>query len=1516
MLALIDLCIMPCVLAVSSLYPLQHSRYFLTFDALLVGLFAVLVLTRFRTGIVEFPDIVEIKDPELILHYLLSSWNFRFDAIAFLATPLLYLKAPWCVLGVLRLLKCWRLPRDMTRIMLQQGSENGMLAAVGTVLISILVVSHLFGCAWFWSHYSSIAVVSATHHETAVNIVEAIHGGDVAAMMRHYLDSLSNGTFMLCGWWTPDINSDLELFIVLGIAVAAQCFAAYMQGSFVVAVSRASVMEDHYAEQNAKVNAACKTMHLTDTLRKRICRYHSYLTMTHLNCEAQTLFSQLSMNLQSETRVLLMRNIIFSADLFKDLPSRLIFLLVSTCIDQAFSPGDIVVRKGEIGECMYIILRGTVSVLPDDAAEHVVATLHAGDYFGDVCLVLGKSPRTAWIRANTFIITSRLDKQRLDIMLEDSPDMKYVVLKRITMKVDRYARTSMGHGDPLDTLSSASDMSSMCDSSLNSSLPSTLHRVMEDEGEEGASGTMDDELRLATKQLEMERRAARPELERPSASIFKRHRAGAARAREGDAEGKLVASKSPSAASKWKTVCIAAVGKADDEVDETTPLMSARSDSSSGASDRKRKGARRASPAKKPPQADDVDGMGKTPSAKERWGRLKLSVANDSSEDMAVAATKQAVGGLARSMMGVVQAVRMEAKMAKRKSGRSGTLGTAALAASGVSNSAAESLAVAAIGKRFDKLDTNVARFEEKLDKLLGFGRRGQFLEEKASLKSLAEGQERLLEAVRGRPLPAEASASSRPVRGPASSPGSSQASLAPVLERLQEVLDAQRGTHSELGRVARLLKDGPPAPAAERPAGPSLSSSLEPVLERLQEVLEVQGSTRSEIGQLKRKLEGTVTALEEVSALREQFSEIGQVKRKLEGMTTALEGVSEVRESLSEIGQVKRKLEMTTALEVVSALKEQLSEIGQVRRKLEGMTTALEGVSALREQLSEIGQVKRTTEDTAALEEVSALREQLERVHSGFLGLPALERRFAQRVDESAAAMAAASAARPVGDPETEHHMNQISEIRQVVGKLEARLADVDGEVRQLLGASAEAQTRHAGDVQRRLESQLAIVEDVRQAGARMERQLGDLGAGRQEAAGQLEGQLVGLGEVRGALERLEQKVGGLGAIQEVDTKLDAQGEHVTAIRQVTERVEKHLKNDMFGQLSESLGAHVSQIRATLKGFGNIQDVAERFEEQSERIGGLEESARRVERQLAAGQEEVGSTLRQLSQQSRQLPASLNSALGKTFDDFGQGLEEQGKALYELLRRQKEAPQDWEAAGRQIEGRMLEGLQVRQEQASAALKKQLEALSSELAQRDAFLQHDLKGHTEGLVDQLIKAELQAQLISHASALDRSIRARGDELEKFIGACLEDVVFERLKDVLQATLDPPGGDLHRLRQHVRTGGVALPQPLRQDSPPRNVLGGGALWHGEAFVETRSQSPSPLRLQRDGSPTSPVFAGIDLPSETMRRRRELSRRLQELASMGGPGAGLAGGASSLSPSSRLHSPHGHVARSGH
>ena len=98
-------------------------------------------------------------------------------------------------------------------------------------------------------------------------------------------------------------------------------------------------------------------------------------------------------------------------------------------------PGEVLIRKGDQGSEMYVICRGEVDVI--DGSGQVRATLHEGDCFGEVALLLSE-PRTATVRAKTLCNLFVLDKSDFSRILREHQQFAQAIE---LVARDRYNKT-------------------------------------------------------------------------------------------------------------------------------------------------------------------------------------------------------------------------------------------------------------------------------------------------------------------------------------------------------------------------------------------------------------------------------------------------------------------------------------------------------------------------------------------------------------------------------------------------------------------------------------------------------------------------------------------------------------------------------------------------------------------------------------------------------------------------------------------------------------------------------------------------------------------------------------------------------------------------------------------------------------------------------------------------------------------------------------------------------------------
>jgi small-conductance mechanosensitive channel/CRP-like cAMP-binding protein len=109
--------------------------------------------------------------------------------------------------------------------------------------------------------------------------------------------------------------------------------------------------------------------------------------------------------------------------IFEPLDNGDIKALASSGRDWSFGKGEHIVKQGEAGSSLFLILDGSASVhvrRSDNGADFVVGRLQAGDFFGEKSLLTGE-PRGASVVAETDLEVIEIQKENLVSMLESNP---------------------------------------------------------------------------------------------------------------------------------------------------------------------------------------------------------------------------------------------------------------------------------------------------------------------------------------------------------------------------------------------------------------------------------------------------------------------------------------------------------------------------------------------------------------------------------------------------------------------------------------------------------------------------------------------------------------------------------------------------------------------------------------------------------------------------------------------------------------------------------------------------------------------------------------------------------------------------------------------------------------------------------------------------------------------------------------------------------------------------------------
>ena len=136
--------------------------------------------------------------------------------------------------------------------------------------------------------------------------------------------------------------------------------------------------------------------------------------------------------------------------LFREFTDTEIAAFVDLLDQREAAAGDLIVRQDEIGDCMFIVIRGRARVVHRNAGESVeLATMNAGDFFGELSLV-DRGPRSADVQALEHCLLLRIDIGAISALAGVYPTAAFKFLVAIgRILVDRLRQSNQRYIDSL-----------------------------------------------------------------------------------------------------------------------------------------------------------------------------------------------------------------------------------------------------------------------------------------------------------------------------------------------------------------------------------------------------------------------------------------------------------------------------------------------------------------------------------------------------------------------------------------------------------------------------------------------------------------------------------------------------------------------------------------------------------------------------------------------------------------------------------------------------------------------------------------------------------------------------------------------------------------------------------------------------------------------------------------------------------------------------------------------------------
>ncbi|MBI5607642.1 MAG: cyclic nucleotide-binding domain-containing protein [Deltaproteobacteria bacterium] len=321
-----------------------------------------------------------------------------------LALPLDWLAQPWLGEHASRLLlvKLLMLARiAQVRAWFETlASRHPVLHRLVPLLLYLPPFVHLLACGW-------IALGSGSAGRDSDPVQEYV---------RAVYWTLTTLTTVGYGDITP--RTMVQMLYVCGTQVLGVGVFGFVISNVASVLTRLDAAREHHMSQLDRLETYMNYNRLPGDLRAQVREYFRYMWDTRQGYQDSEVLTGLPAKLRGAITMHLNRDMVRKIPLLRGAGDSFVQDLMEEMQAMVAVPGERIFAAGEPGDGMYFIRSGAVAIVT--ASGEVVATLHAGNFFGEMSLLSG-APRSASAVASDYCDLFRLTRAGFERAVQHDP---------------------------------------------------------------------------------------------------------------------------------------------------------------------------------------------------------------------------------------------------------------------------------------------------------------------------------------------------------------------------------------------------------------------------------------------------------------------------------------------------------------------------------------------------------------------------------------------------------------------------------------------------------------------------------------------------------------------------------------------------------------------------------------------------------------------------------------------------------------------------------------------------------------------------------------------------------------------------------------------------------------------------------------------------------------------------------------------------------------------------------------